>query len=138
MAHLSPSGPIVAARDERSFTREGAMANSIGIYDRETKAKSVGDLFAHLTAGVSAVAAGQTIAPQNPTTLEINRKHTTGVILVICIILFPIGLLALLARPTETIRITATEADGKVRATATGNGDKRVIEAVRLVLEGDY
>ena len=53
--------------------------------------------------------------------------------LMLCIVLFPIGLLALLARPTETITITATEADGKVRATATGSGDQRVLEAVKIV-----
>jgi len=114
------------------------MANTIGIYDKETKAKSTGDLFAHLTAAVSAVAAGQAIAPSSATTLEIKRKHTTGVILVICIILFPIGLLALLARPTETITVTSTEVNGTVRANATGTGDQKVIEAVKIVLEGDY
>jgi hypothetical protein len=53
-------------------------------------------------------------------------------------VLFPIGLLALLARPTETITVTATEADGKVRVNATGSGDQKVIEAVKIVLEGDY
>jgi hypothetical protein len=57
---------------------------------------------------------------------------------VICIILFPIGLLALLARPTETITVTSTEVDGTVRANATGTGDQKVIEAVKIVLEGDY
>ena len=92
------------------------MANSIGIYDNETKAKSVGDLFAHMTAAVSAVATGQAIAPSGPTTLEIKRKHTTGVILAVCIVLFPLGLLALMVRPTETIPITATEADGQVES----------------------
>jgi hypothetical protein len=66
-------------------------------------------------------------------------EHTRrNALLVICIILFPIGLLALLARPTETITVTSTEVDGTVRANATGTGDQKVIEAVKIVLEGDY
>lgn len=113
------------------------VANSIGIYERETKALSVGDLFAQMTAAVNVIP-GQSVNLVNPTTLEIKRKHTTGVILVLCILLFPLGLLALLARPTETITVNASEDDGKVRASASGQGDERVILAVNVVFEGDY
>ena len=45
----------------------------------------------------------------------------------VCIVLFPIGLLALFARPTRH--------HGHC---ATGSGDKRVIEAVKIIAEGAW
>ena len=63
--------------------------------------------------------------------LSVSRKHTTGVILLVCILLFPIGLIALAARPTETLNVHAADGtDGGLVVSLTGNGDGKVIMAM--------
>ena len=109
------------------------MSKSIGIYDAPVAAVSAADLFNQVSAGIALVS-GQQLNATGSDTLTISRKHATGVIIVLCIILFPIGLLALLARPTETITVVAKASDDGVKATATGNGDDAVISFLNELL----
>lgn len=103
------------------------MSKQIGIFDAPTTAVSAADLFNQIAAGVSLVN-GQTLASIGAETLTISRKHAGGAIVAICILLFPIGLLALLARQTETITVTAKDTADGVTASVSGRGDERVTD----------
>jgi len=103
------------------------VSKSIGIFDASAPAVSASDLFNQIAAGVSLVN-GQTLGSVGSETLTISRKHAGFVIVLICILLFPIGLLALLARQTETITVTAKESDAGVVASVNGRGDARVVD----------
>lgn len=110
------------------------MSATIGLFDIEAKsAQTVSDLFNQISAGV-AVVSGQTIATDGNHDLTISRRHATTAIIIICIVLFPLGLLALLVRPTETITVRAKQEDGKVIASVDGNGDDHVVSFLRDLL----
>ncbi len=102
------------------------MSKPIGISDQPSSAVNPTDLFNQVSAGVSLVN-GQHIASVGSETMTISRKKTGGWIILVCILLFPIGLLALLARQTETITVTARDTPDGVRVSASGQGDDRVV-----------
>ncbi len=109
------------------------MSKQISVSASHPNAVSPTDLFNQIAAGV-AVFGGQTVSTVGTETLVVSRKKTGALIVLICIFLFPIGLLALLARTTETITVTARDVDGAVVASASGAGDEHVVEFLSELL----
>ena len=105
------------------------MATAIALYDVPVRASSPSDILNQLSSGVSVVKGQKLNAPARNAT--VSHKVTTGLIAVLFVILlllfFPLALLVLLARPTETITIHARAVDGVVRVSATGDGDPKVV-----------
>lgn len=109
------------------------MSATISVSGAHPSAVSTADLFNQIAAGVSLVN-GQSLSTIGTETLRISRKHAGLAIILGCVLLFPIGLLFLLARQTETISVTATESEGGVTASAVGTGDPQVVSFLNELL----
>ncbi len=109
------------------------MSKTIALVNAPSSAVTSSDLFNQISAGVSLVN-GQHVNTVGAETLTITRKKTGVWIILVCILLFPIGLLALLARQTETISVVARDDAGGVRVAANGQGDDQVVDFLNDLL----
>lgn len=91
------------------------------------------DVFNSIMVGVNQKG-GQTVTWPNPNTLVISRRAAGFLMVLACIVLFPFGLLALLARRTEVLTISAQERDGRLFVSALGEGDPFIITALNKFL----
>jgi len=94
---------------------------------------NVAKLFRSVTVSVYA-AGGQTVQRPSPNTLVISSKRTGVLVVAVCILLFPLGLLALLARRTERLTITVDERADGFEVSALGQGDPAIIAALETFL----
>jgi hypothetical protein len=93
----------------------------------------VADLFEGVMIGADRVG-GQTVTRPSPNTLIISRKRTGHLVVLACLTLFPIGLLALLTRRTETLTIRVDERHDGFEVSALGEGDPAIMGALERFL----
>jgi hypothetical protein len=91
------------------------------------------DLFESVVLSAEQVG-GQTVNRPSPNTLVISRKRTGFLVVFVCLTLFPIGLLALLARRTETLTITVDERHDGFEVSALGEGDPAIMGGLERFL----
>ncbi len=112
------------------------MSATISIFDRPAPAGfRPAQVFESVLIGVNQ-RGGQTVNRPDTNTLVISRRHATLLIILCCVVLFPIGLLALLGRRTEVITVTTEERDDGVVVSAVGEGDKLIVGALETFLDG--
>jgi hypothetical protein len=92
------------------------------------------DEFIQQVASAATAISGQSVTRPRPDTVVITRKHADALIVALCILLFPIGLLALLWRKTETLTVTVEEKEGDLIASAIGQGDPHPVFRLRMLL----
>lgn len=72
-----------------------------------------------------------------PSSLAIQFSITPGWVPLVCILFFPVGLLALLGRKTETSTLVAEpDGSGRTRLRIAGRFDQRAIGQINKVIEG--
>jgi hypothetical protein len=99
----------------------------------ERLSDAVSDLFDGVMVGVDQVG-GLTVNRPSANTLVISRKRTGRLVVMACLVLFPIGLLTLLARRTETLTIRVDERHDGFEVSALGEGDPAIIGALERFL----
>ena len=109
------------------------MGQSVSIFETPVEGERVARVLEQVMECVNRVG-GQTVTRPTPNTLVISRKSTGCLILLVCVVLFPIGLLALLARKNEVLTITVEEQDGKLVASAVGEADPKIASWVEAFL----
>lgn len=109
---------------------------AISVVNARTNAVSPRDFLNQVTAAAG-VAQGLTVMPATQDSVTISRKVTPGWVIVVCILLFPIGLLALLARKLETLSVVAFQDGDTVRATLSGASDPVFVGWLQDVVAND-
>ena len=109
---------------------------AISVVNGHTDAVSPRDFLNQVTAAAG-VAQGLTVMPATQDSVTISRKVTPGWVIVVCILLFPIGLLALLARKLETLSVVAFQDGEAVKATVSGAGDPVFVDWLRGMIVDD-
>jgi hypothetical protein len=111
-----------------------AKDNTITVFDLPVPdGAKASDVFERIMVGVNQ-RGGQTVTWPSPTTLVVTRRSAGCLIVLACIIFFPIGLLALLARKTETLTVRIEEREGRLWLSALGEGDPQIVAALKAFL----
>lgn len=103
---------------------------TISVMQGKVEAVSPVDYLNQVTAAAG-VLQGVTVLPATRDSITISRKITPWWVIVLSIVLFPIGLITIFMRPTETLTVVASERDGDVYATINGAGADPLVEWLR-------